>query len=160
MNVKDLLDDAGLLWIHNRKESALALVLIAVAATARKRYPRPVPDGEAFKRFVVDESRHITGLEYDMPVPRPDPTGYSASVPLSEVLYKYLRCQLVHEGELPDGYRLAEGIGGMMVLFSGDPVGVPDGFVGTLAVAVQEAPENTELFQNGKTWGSPRKTSQ
>lgn len=42
--IRDRITDAKLLWASGRKEEALLLVLIAVAATARKKYPSiPVP---------------------------------------------------------------------------------------------------------------------
>jgi hypothetical protein len=39
----------------------------------------------------------------------------------------------------------------MMVIMLQDPLGIPEGFIGTLAIAVQESPENVDLFVNEKT---------
>jgi hypothetical protein len=47
MSVKARLEDAVILWDRGRKEGAWALVLVAAAATSRKRYPRPMRDNGA-----------------------------------------------------------------------------------------------------------------
>src|SRR4051794_18931535 len=92
------------------------MILIAVAATARKRYPKPpkgkkpVPDtqrphpgdyandGNAFKTFLLDEMDKITGgMKYNVAIP----FRGREKVPLEEILYAHLRCHMVHEGETP-----------------------------------------------------------
>ena len=55
---------AGLLFQNGRKEGALMLVLIAVAATSRKRYPKSIisGDGQAFRKFASEEmSKYAPG---------------------------------------------------------------------------------------------------
>lgn len=54
MDIKTLIDDAEHLWAEGRKEGAWVQALIAAAATAKKRYPKPMPDGKAFKSFICD----------------------------------------------------------------------------------------------------------
>lgn len=156
MNVRELLEDASQLWMLNRKESAFLLVLVAVAATARKRYPRPISDGDAFKRFIVDQSETITGVEFDIRLPLPVPSKDKPIwIPLSEILYKYLRCHIIHEAEMPPRIRFVDAVGNMMIIIHGDPLEIPDGFVGSLALTVQEAPENKELFDGTRIWVRP-----
>ena len=98
MSVKNLLDDAKALWDDGRKNSAFALILIAFAATARIRYPKPMRDNESFKRFIQDELPTILGTsDTSLSLPfKGQPT------PEEDILYHELRCQLIHEGELPD----------------------------------------------------------
>ena len=101
MNVRTLLSDAEMLLKQGRFESALALVLMAIAATSRKRYPRNHPkykkDQEAFEAFVRDEMKNsITGL-----------ASMTAEVggkemPMESILYKILRCTVLHEGKIPE----------------------------------------------------------
>ena len=55
MSIPDRLADAELLLRHDRHEGALIMVLVAIAATARKRYPNKKFDGDAFCTFLVDE---------------------------------------------------------------------------------------------------------
>jgi hypothetical protein len=39
MSIENFIKDAELLWKNDRKEGAFIMTLIAVASTARKRYP-------------------------------------------------------------------------------------------------------------------------
>jgi hypothetical protein len=154
MNSRTLLEDAAALWMLDRKEGALLLVLIAVAATARKRYPRPISDKESFIRFVRDHSEIVTGVEFDLPVPVPG----KAYLPLSEVLYTFIRCHLVHEAAFPCTVRITDRFGHLLVVGiapESDCLELPDGFVGTLAMAVQAAPENASIFAGAEVWSNP-----
>src|SRR3989344_173508 len=54
MGIKERIEDAKYLWQQGRKEGAWIMALIATAATARKRYPRPMNDNESFKSFIQD----------------------------------------------------------------------------------------------------------
>lgn len=94
-----MLADAG------RYEGALLMLLIAVAATSRKRYPlgtksqnspaKDMGDGEAFKTFLRDEMWRLV-KEHDDTV-----RFRGQKIPIEDFLYKFLRCELVHEGKLP-----------------------------------------------------------
>jgi len=56
MSIRERLDDARILFAQGRRDGALLSVLIAVAATSRRRYPRTtMRDDEAFIRFLLDE---------------------------------------------------------------------------------------------------------
>lgn len=57
MSIKDRLDDARILFSQGRRDGALLSVLVAVAATSRRRYPKSLirRDREAFIRFLLDE---------------------------------------------------------------------------------------------------------
>ncbi len=61
MSIRDRLGDAELLLSQGRNDGALLGVLVAVAATSRKRYPDRMPwgdpaqDGSAFISFLLDE---------------------------------------------------------------------------------------------------------
>jgi hypothetical protein len=87
--IKNRVDDAVFLWKSGRHESAFVLVLIAVAATARQRYPK-MKDREGFEKFLCDCHTVRLNVEY---------RGECQSI--EYILYKWLRCQLVHEGQLP-----------------------------------------------------------
>ena len=125
-------------------------MLIAVAATSRKRYPRSKVrrDGEAFKRFVLDEMGTVTGgpsVNVAFPFRGNDRT------PLEEIIYHHLRCQLVHEGAMPETIEFTspEVKDGKVynVLRLRDPLGFPEGWVFNLAQAAREAPENAQEFR-------------
>jgi len=78
-----------LLWEAGRRNGAFLSVLIAVAATARKRYPKK-NDRQAFEQFLRDSHTVRISVEY-----RGD------CHPIEHVLYNWFRCQLVHEADLP-----------------------------------------------------------
>ena len=91
MSIQSRIDDAKLLWEHEHLEGAFLSVLIAVAATARKRYPsRRVRDREAFERFVSEEMFCQLSVEY-----------LGECHLIEHVFYKWMRCELVHNGAMP-----------------------------------------------------------
>ena len=114
VGVQARVEDAGMLADNGRYEGAMLLLLIAVAATSRKRYPRgmlskkypkkKMSDGEAFTTFLKDEMRRLVKEHDDFIV-------YDGEKkPVEEFLYKYLRNQLVHEGRTPiDLYPMRNG---------------------------------------------------
>jgi len=103
--VQARVEDAGVLADNGRYEGAMLMLLIAVASTSRKRYPRCTPskknpkqkmsDREAFTTFLRDEIWRLVKEHSDFVVYR----GKQQSI--EEFLYEYLRCQLVHEGRIP-----------------------------------------------------------
>ncbi len=146
MSVKNLVDDAKVLWDGGRKNSAFALILIAFAATARLRYPKPMRDGESFKRFIRDELPTILGTG-DTSVSLP---FKGVSTPVEDILYHELRCQLIHEGELPDSIvftpkTFRDGAPYDVITIT-DPFGMPEGWVLNMARVVMNAPENASQY--------------
>ncbi len=99
------IEDAGVLADCGRFEGALLMLLVAVAATARKRYPRGTPsvkepkrkmgDREAFTLFLRDEMWRLVREHSDVVEFR----GEKRSI--EEFLYDFLRCELVHEATVP-----------------------------------------------------------
>ncbi len=99
------IEDAAILAEAGRYEGALLLLLVAVAATSRKRYPRgtksrkniseDMGDKEAFETFLRDEIWRLVKEHDDAVIYR------GKKIPIERFLYKYLRCQLVHEGQMP-----------------------------------------------------------
>jgi hypothetical protein len=167
MSVRDRIEDAKVLWQAGRKEGAFVQILIAVAATARKRYlkapkgSKPVPDGQrprpgeyasdgtAFKTFLLDEMDKITGgMKYNVAFPFQG----REKVPLEEILYAHLRCHMVHEGETPPSITFTEPVvadgKSHSTLRLTDPLGLPEFWLWNMARAVAQAPENGELFRD------------
>jgi hypothetical protein len=149
--IRDRIDDAVFLAAHGRISGSLLSVLVAVAATARKRYPKKrYSDREAFEGFISNEMSKITGGAQ-----RGVKFYYNGvyDVPLEQVLYKIIRCQLVHEGYLPDELSFSmpveEGSKAFNVLGLYDPIEIPIGWIWNLATAVMEAPENADEFTTG-----------
>ncbi|MGD1277429.1 MAG: hypothetical protein ABR964_09415 [Tepidisphaeraceae bacterium] len=92
MSVQARVDDALLLWKSGRREGAFLTALVAVAATARKRFPdrKAVGDRDAFERFLRTAHSVRLSAEYR-----------GECHPIEHIFYKWFRCELVHEGELP-----------------------------------------------------------
>lgn len=155
--IKQRLSDARILWQNGRREGSLIQILIAVAATSRKRYARtmknpytskPYTDRDAFCRFILDEMEIITGgIRYGVRFPFQGRND----VPLTEILYTHFRCPAVHEAEVtgmefsPDGVRDGQRFA---ILKLSDPLGFPELWVETLASAVWLAPENDDQFSD------------
>ncbi|HUU11085.1 MAG TPA: hypothetical protein VM431_11195 [Phycisphaerae bacterium] len=151
MSVADRARRAELMWAAGDGEGALDQLLLGIAATSRKRYPKStVPgDGEAFVRFVEDEIRsglffgpHVTEVNFAMP-------WRGKSVSLAEILYQ-IRCSTVHEGALPaDVHYAPGGEPHLLVLRIDDTTGAfvfQDTLLRCLDRCVHNVPENaTEL---------------
>ena len=149
MSVRDRLEDAVVLWRQGRKSGAWIQVLIAAAATSRERFPS-MKDGEAFRAFV----REITPTIVDSKsaaIPGGVNVVFNADggnlMSLDQVLYKHLRCNLLHEAVMPAEVHLSEShiVDGKLVadLRGGSPLTIPDFWVLHLAKAVAHAPENS-----------------
>lgn len=78
----------------------------------RQDFPRPMGEGEAFRRFV--ESRLSVRLSVEF---------RREQVPIETVFYKWSRCELVYQGELPVDIALKEDtqLGELSVWASGAP---------------------------------------
>ena len=164
MSVRARIEDAKVLWKADRLEGAVIQVLIAVAATVRKRYPRPMPDGDAFKRFVHDEIVKITNGP-TINVEFYHDGNYHERV--EDIIYTFIRNKLVHEGELPEtivftqpvlGHgkpfgRAPNGLPYDGKLFNkialNDVMGFPIGWIWNFVRVVAEAPENKGEFPDG-----------
>jgi hypothetical protein len=167
MSIRERIEEAIHQWAIGRKVGACVPLLVAVAATARKRYPRPtkkrpaVPPGVrprpgepagdkvAFTTFILDEMFTITGekLRYNVAFPF---QGRDA-VPLEEILYTHLRCPLIHEAKAEAIYLTApEVIDGKQcsVLRLTDPLGFPERWISNLCHVVVTAPENKGEFDD------------
>ena len=140
MSVRDRLDDARVLYASNRRTGALLSALIAVAATSRKRYPRDtMGDGEAFKRFLHDEMATLT------PARNFRVKFRGALIPLEDLLYHVVRCELAHEAELPEDVVFQPGAN-LSVRVDPDRITFSDALINRLANVVQQAAENADVF--------------
>lgn len=138
MSIRARIEDALLLWEHGRKEGAFLSALVAVAGTSRLRFPdrKAVGDREAFVRFLEAAHTVRTSVEY-----RGD------CLPVEQVFYKWVRCQLVHEGGLPVDiqFMLDSVPGTFSVRAGGAPeyiLKVSEGWFHHLVGTVASAPEN------------------
>jgi hypothetical protein len=149
MSIRSRLEDATVLFSAGRREGAFVQVLIAAAATSRKRYKQDEwDDAESFKNFIYDELGVITnGMKYNVAFP-----FQGRNTPLEDIFYHHLRCQLVHEGAMPVTISFTESREEngkkYSVLKLENPLGFPIEWVQTLATAIWLAPENDDLWQD------------
>ncbi len=119
------------------------MILVAVAATARKRYPRPIGDRDSFTRFLLDEMDNFIepkGFRMGLDLGEGQPTM------LEDILYTHFRCNLVHEGQMPKEIILTppvaeDGTLQSLVRLNGPP-GIPEKWILNLHNALCKAPEN------------------
>jgi len=146
MGIQDRINDAQLLWEHEHHEGALLNVLVAVAASARKQYPK-LKDRESFVAFLEPEIVKISrismaGIAFRDKMWTP-----------AELFYKWFRCQLVHEGELPIDAQFVDKGSALFVQAGGDPgppLQISYAWFWVLVRAVTEATINKELFEPPK----------
>lgn len=137
--IRNRIDDALFLWKNGHEEGAFLSVLIAVTATARLRYPK-MKDRECFEQFLRDTHSVRLGVEYR-----------GECHPIEYIFYKWLRCQLVHEGGLPLNIKfMKEDETGLMSVRAG---GAPEyilkigrGWFANMIGSVMQAPENFGFF--------------
>ena len=90
MSIRSRIDDELFLWNHNRLEAAFLSALVAVSATSRRQFPKPIGDRQAFEDFLKQGVFERISVEYRGEVH-----------PVYHVFYKWFRCELVHDGSLP-----------------------------------------------------------
>jgi hypothetical protein len=141
MSVRDRLTDAQVLYSNGRKEGALLSVLVAVAATSKKRYPSGIKnDSDAFKSLLAEELPRAIGVgKFSV--------KYRGSmILLQDLLYKYIRCVLTHEAELPDDI-LFEPSDMLSVNVADESITFSDRLIDVLATIVRNARENEHEFR-------------
>jgi hypothetical protein len=159
MSIRARIDDGRALLAMKRPQGALLLFLVAVAATARKRFPKKttpstrkpgskMDDREAFETFFVSGMNDVspfkstTGKGFAVPV-GPD------HVRVETVFYKFMRCNLVHEGELPPSVHFVEETRPNTVSFAAvSPLRIGHGWLNWLFLMVARAPENAPDFDD------------
>ena len=142
MSVLSRIEDALFLWWDGRREGALLSALVAVAATSRARFPdrTSIADGDAFEKFLV--SAHPVRLSIE----------FRGSLhPIERIFFKWLRCELVHEGGLPvDVEFMPDAEPGTLVARAGGApeftLEISEGWFYHLVGMVVSAPENAALF--------------
>jgi hypothetical protein len=129
MSICEQVEDAAFLAQHGRYVGALTILVLAVAASSRRTFPKgmqsieeptkEMSDREAFTLFLGGRIRKILFGDFG----GPDAGNSGILVPfrgkkhdVAYVLYKFYRCELVHDGELPED-----------VEFTAPEVGIPQG---------------------------------
>lgn len=158
MSIRDRIQETCLLLALDRPAGALLSLLAAVGATSRRRFPtgtlsrrrpnQPMRDGEAFETFLADEMTKICRVQNYNVLFR------GQMHRLEHVLYKWLRCELVHAGGLPADVTLVPSTEPGTMSLSLDPIKgitLSHGWFDGIAGAVINAPENRDQFGDPPT---------
>lgn len=105
--IDERLRDARFLWESGRLESGLLLALVAVAARSRINYP-DFKDRAAFEATMSDALSMTLSAEFR-----------GEMIPVERIFYKWLRCELVHVGGLPDDVKIDPELGPALTLRAG-----------------------------------------
>jgi hypothetical protein len=138
MSIRTRIEDALLLYKNGRYEGAFLTALVAVAATARcENLNQRMGDRESFEAFLDKRQRGILKAEF---------RGELHTMP--HILYKWFRCELVHEGGLPIDVEFIESEE-LSLRAGGAPafvLKISHGWFHWLVNAVVEAPCNKDEF--------------
>lgn len=144
MSIRKRIEDAIFLWQNDHFEGALLSALIAIAATARLRYPdrNKVKDKEAFEKFFNESNRIKTKVEFR-----------GECRPIENIFYKWLRCELVHEGSSPPDIKFipSKEPCALMIRAGGAPeytLKLSDNWFQHLVGIVIQSPENEGAFKD------------
>ncbi|MEZ8704136.1 hypothetical protein AB6D74_20035 [Vibrio cyclitrophicus] len=168
MSIKMQVEDAIFLKENGRHLGALTNLVLAVAASSRKTFPKgtksfenpkkEMKDWEAFTLFIGGRIRKI--LFGDFGGPETGNSGISVNFKgkqhdVAYILYKYYRCELIHEGELPEDIefkpseneQVSTGNSGLSISIScGNTMVLDYGWIDLLVNAVVYARCNGKLF--------------
>lgn len=138
MSIRSRIEDAIALYNLGRYEGAVLSALIAVAATSKKESENK-NDRECFEAFLNTRWRGVLQIEF---------RGQLHTLP--HILYKWFRCELVHEGQIPFDVELIDS-DAMSIRAGGSPgftLQLSRGWFRWLLDAVIEAPSNNEVFSD------------
>ena len=139
MSLQARLIDAKMLYANGRYEGALLMVLVTIAATARKRYPKEKwSDNKSFRKFFKEE------LSKRLPFKSLSILCDGKQEFIEDLFYTYMRCNLVHEAELAPQIKFEPGEA--ITMGGGDQFVFTHGWLDLLASIVEQAPENANEF--------------
>jgi len=138
MSIAQRVEDAEFLWESGRFEGAFLSALVAFAGTARRLRPLPVPDSKAFRELFREQFGVGASISFR-----------GELVSLDSLIYKWLRCELVHEGGLPVGLKIdAKDTHSLasIRMTEGYPVSIPATWYHSLIINVVGHPVNIDQF--------------
>lgn len=151
MSVNDRIDDARVLYSQGRRHGSLLSVLLAVTATARKRFPpntpsrtdpsKPMGDIEAFTTFLHEELRKLN-VSLDRPL-----QYHGRPTTLEMLLYRLVRNELAPKADsmLEVQFHPASG-DAVEVDVVDDQLIISDNLLDRLGRTVTQAAENATTF--------------
>jgi len=139
MSIRNRVEDALFLHQNGRYQGAFLTALVAAAATARRELPdKKIGERESFEAFLDKRWRGVLKVEFRDEV---------HTIP--HILYKWFRCELVHEAALPIDIEFIES-DELSIRAGGAPeyiLKISHGWFHWIINAVVEAPCNKEEFK-------------
>lgn len=139
MSIAQRVEDAEFLWESGRFEGAFLTALVAFAATARRLRPKgTATDPQAFQEFFKEQFGSKWTLHFS-----------KDTVPLELLFYKWLRCELLHEGSLPVGLEIdAADVQSIFTMTMREdlPLSIPGTWYHSLIINVIGHPINADQF--------------
>jgi hypothetical protein len=149
MSIADRLEDARLLYAHDRFEGALMSVLAAAAGTSALRYPKGTSSISDPKKKMPDKEKFVRFLDGIPPTAGALVHFRGKCTPVAEILYEYLRCSLMHAGKVRKEVSFEAGGSKTEARIDCDTkapnIIVTHPVVMMLAHAVAHAPENADI---------------
>lgn len=143
MSVRTRIEDAEFLYKNGRKDGALLSILVALAATSRKRYPKVVKkkDRDAFTTFLGEElTKRIRVGKFVVKF-------RNKMILLQDLFYEFVRCELAHEAQIPKDIKFTKG-DMLHVKVDEKEISLSEKFVDILFNIVIKAEENKEEFKD------------
>ena len=142
MSVRTRIEDAEFLYKNGRKEGALLSILVALAATSRKRYPKVVKkDRDAFTIFLGEElTKRIRVGKFTVKF-------RNKMILLQDLFYEFVRCELAHEAQVPEDIKFTKG-DMLHVEVDEKKIILSERFFNILFDIVIKAEENKEEFKD------------
>ncbi len=169
MSIRQQVEDAAFLAQHDRHLGALMILMLAIAASSRRAFPKgtmslkrsneKMRDCEAFTQFLGGRIRQLLFGSFGSS--EFGTSGVSVNfkgdqLDIADILYKFYRCELVHEGKLPEDIEFSsqQGLDGLTVaqrysrvsISSGAKMVFDYGWIDLLIQAVTFAPCNGTEF--------------
>ena len=143
MSIRTRIEDAEFLYKNGRKDGALLSILVALAATSRKRYPKTIKekDGDAFTTFLGEELTKRIGVGKFMVKFR------NKMILLQDLFYKFVRCELAHEAQIPEDIKFTKG-DMLRVKVDEKEINLSEKLIDILFDIVIKAEENKEEFKD------------
>lgn len=173
MSIRQQVEDAAFLAQSGKHLGALTNLMLAIAASSRRTFPKgtksieqpndAMSDREAFTLFLGGRIRRLLFGNYGSP--EVGNSGISVGFKgnqydIAYILYKFYRCELVHEGELPEDVEFSpsqKGLSGLSIgqqglnvsISTGDKMVLDYGWIDLLIQAVVHARCNGHEFGIG-----------
>jgi len=104
MSIGNRVDEAYLKLLSGDLENSLVQISIAIDATAKKKYSKEKKVGKRIRRFVMEYEDLIIHLSMAgmVRIITPDGISYGEKGNLGDIVYKSIRCALLHEADISD----------------------------------------------------------